>query len=340
MDQGVAFRCCAYWCWAVPCFWPLYACLNGSQLNRACDCTPMCCWLRKELSTRTVYRLYANRIEVTAPTTRIPWACCGCGSWNVDNTSVYVFDRGAFGFQRVPCCSSSHCCCCWEPFGGVIGRQRCPCNGSPWPRLLSDCGGWWCDEWLCLYLGCHYHYHGFVDPDEVAFASNFALQVDGLFPRNDMHLKICTQAVHSSSPKFSIRLIMKSVSLRKKASKQHWMSITKLLLPSPLRPKSTPACSVLIVVAQSWRAATKLLTLSGTGHTRAQRLQSKQRACIKIMKQTCWRSCADSTKKKHHADALFVAFFAPVSAKLLAAEAFFSAQKTVITAALTKEILQ
>jgi hypothetical protein len=299
MDQGVAFRCCAYWCWAIPCFWPFYACMNGTQLNRACDCTPMCCWLRKELSTRTVYRLYANRIEVTAPTTRIPWACCGCGSWNLDNTSVYVFDRGAFGFQRVPCCSSSHCCCCWEPFGGVIGRQRCPCNGSPWPRLLSDWGGWWCDEWLCLYLGCHYHYHGFVDPGEVAFASNYALQVglDVLLLLSLGRVPDISNATGSIPPHFCVfRRITKSASLGLKTSTQHWMYTAKLLLQSLLRRKRTPACSVPIAVALPWRAATRLLTLSDNGLIRARLLLAKRLVYTKITKQTGWVSCAGSTK--------------------------------------------
>jgi|AntAceMinimDraft_5_1070358.scaffolds.fasta_scaffold133395_1 hypothetical protein len=184
MDQGSAFKCCWNLTWLMPCLWPAYPFIalevSCSRLCHVCDFTPMCCWLRKELSTRRVYRVYANRVEVTEPSTRIPWACCGCGSWNIDNTANYVFDRGAFGFTRVPCGSLSHCCCLWEPFGGVVGRQRCPCNGSPWPRLASDCGGWWCDEWLCLFCGCHYHYHGLADPDEVAFVSNFALQVRSL----------------------------------------------------------------------------------------------------------------------------------------------------------------
>ena len=175
-DEGEAFKCCANWALALPCCWPRAVSMGWNQLSSLCDCTPICCWVKKELSTRTVYRVFSNRIEVSMPSTRFPWACLGCGSWNIDNVRPYVFDRGAFGFRRVRCGSKSHCCCLWEPFGGVVGRQRCPCNGSPWPRAASDCGGWWCDEWLCLYCGCHYHYHGLADPDEAAFASNAALQ--------------------------------------------------------------------------------------------------------------------------------------------------------------------
>ena len=60
--------------------------------------------------------------------------------------------------------------------GGVVGRQRCPCNGSLWPRMTSDCGGWWCDEWVCSLLFCTYKYTGLADPDEFAFAASIALQ--------------------------------------------------------------------------------------------------------------------------------------------------------------------
>jgi hypothetical protein len=60
--------------------------------------------------------------------------------------------------------------------GQVVGRQRCPCNGSLWPRIASDCGGWWCDEWICDVLWCTYKYAGLADGDEFAFAASIALQ--------------------------------------------------------------------------------------------------------------------------------------------------------------------
>lgn len=41
---------------------------------------------------------------------------------------------------------------------------------------FSDCGGCWCEEWVCNYCGCLFVYHGLADPDEAAFASNIALQ--------------------------------------------------------------------------------------------------------------------------------------------------------------------
>lgn len=98
---------------------------------------------------------------MNTPSVRCPWGVLGCGSWNEDHVAVHYFDRGAFGFRRVPCASRFHCCCAWEPFGEVLGRQRCPCNGP-----LVDgkgtvrCGQWCCDHWLCATCCCHYHYPG------------------------------------------------------------------------------------------------------------------------------------------------------------------------------------
>lgn len=65
---------------------------------------------------------------------------------HIDNIISHPFDRGAFGFKPIRCCSPHFLCCIWPIYGEVVGRQRCPCNGSLWPRLL-DCGGCWCDEW-------------------------------------------------------------------------------------------------------------------------------------------------------------------------------------------------
>lgn len=77
----------------------------------------------------------------------------------------------------MPCATQFHCCCAWEPFGEVLGRQRCPCNG---PLLDGKgkvrCGQWWCDHWLCATCCCHYHYPGLVDAEEAATACDVALQ--------------------------------------------------------------------------------------------------------------------------------------------------------------------
>jgi hypothetical protein len=42
--------------------------------------------------------------------------------------------------------------------------------------MTSDCGGWWCDEWMCDLLWCTYKYTGLADADEFAFAASIALQ--------------------------------------------------------------------------------------------------------------------------------------------------------------------
>jgi hypothetical protein len=131
--------------------------------------------LRKEYSTRTYLRIYSNRIETNNPSLRVPWGVCGCGSWNGDAVVAHPFDRGAFGFRTVKCCVPELLCCIWPVYGGVVARQRCPCNGPLWPRLL-DCGGWWCDEWVCDVCFCSFRYFGIADPEETAFAAGIALQ--------------------------------------------------------------------------------------------------------------------------------------------------------------------
>jgi hypothetical protein len=201
IDHGSAYKACRIFLLvALPCVWPmlLKKCMDAPQLMfNSCDCSPMCCWVQKEFSTRTrwgdpltcsaftalnlpyhttSYRIWSNRISITSPTTRIPWACCGCGSWNIDNSEDFMFDRGTFGFRRILWGTHLHSCCCWEIFGGVVARQRCPCNGTPCLSPVSECPGLWCDEWLCNYCGCTYYYGGLANPDEVVFASNLALQ--------------------------------------------------------------------------------------------------------------------------------------------------------------------
>lgn len=126
--------------------------------TRNCACRLPAC---PPADQRAYLHVYSNRIEVNQPSVRCPWGVLGCGSWNEDHVAVHYFDRGAFGFRRVPCASRFHCCCAWEPFGEVLGRQRCPCNGP-----LVDgkgtvrCGQWCCDHWLCATCCCHYHYPG------------------------------------------------------------------------------------------------------------------------------------------------------------------------------------
>lgn len=156
----------------------------------------MCCWVRKEYSSRSFFRIYSNRIEVNEPQVRFPFGYLGCGSWNSDKIVVNVFDRGAFGFQHVRAGVSEYLFCCWPVYGGVVARHRCQCNGPLWNRMFTDCGrfyfflvcstwillthqflgGWWCDEWICQMMFCTYRYKGLSNPDEVAFAASIALQ--------------------------------------------------------------------------------------------------------------------------------------------------------------------
>jgi len=104
-----------------------------------CSCDESLCWLRKEYSTRTWFRVYPNRIEVNYPKVRF-FGCLGCGSWNGDQITSHPFDRGAFGFRPVRCGVRNYLCCIWNVYGGDMARQRCQCNGSLWPRFF-DCGG-------------------------------------------------------------------------------------------------------------------------------------------------------------------------------------------------------
>lgn len=104
--------------------------------------------------------LRCSRIEANYPTIRFPWGFLGCGSWNEDNVRVHHFDRGSFGFRQVPCGSPYHCCFIWEPFGEVVGRQRCPCNGPLYSHGKLNCNQWCCDHWCMTLCCCHYQYPG------------------------------------------------------------------------------------------------------------------------------------------------------------------------------------
>jgi len=143
IDQGAAFYSFTIINYIMPCYWvwDLYKCIQNPIkclvfCDGRCDFLTPCNWVRKEYSTRTVYYVYENRIVITYPKLRFPWALMGCGSWNIDHYSVNVFDRGAFGFRPVKCGTLEHLCWFFRPFGGVVGRQRCPCNGSIYPRMV------------------------------------------------------------------------------------------------------------------------------------------------------------------------------------------------------------
>lgn len=177
IDQGKGWRCMRpSWILFGP-FWLLWLIAIGiAEFFRKATCDEACCWVRKEYSKRTFFRIYSNHIEINTPHHRWPWGCCGCGSWNADLVQSHSFDRGAFGF-RVSNSKTFHSFCCLCPlYGGVVLRQRCPCNGSVWPRMFSDCNGCWCDEWICDVCFCSYKYDGLANPDEAAFAASIALQ--------------------------------------------------------------------------------------------------------------------------------------------------------------------
>ena len=173
IDQGRGCRgmrplLCTLTVLALP-FAVLYACIKSVVSSYGINCDESCLWIRKEYMARTYYHVYPDRTETNSPVCRF-FGWLGCGSWNGDNILVHRFDRGAFGFRRVPVGLFSYLCCIWPTFGWSIARQRCPCNGPPWH------GGWWCDEWICDMCFCSYRYNSMADGDEAAFASSIALQ--------------------------------------------------------------------------------------------------------------------------------------------------------------------
>jgi hypothetical protein len=178
IDQGYGYRCLRleYCCLLCPWGW-LYVLSHGlSKVCVHCTCDEACCWLRKEYSTRTFFRIYPNRIAVNHPKVRWPWGYLGCGSWNADGVLNHPFDRGAFGFSTVHCGIIDYLLGCWPVYGGTVARHRCQCNGPVWNRMCTDCGGCWCDEWVCQICFCTYRYSGLANPEEVAFACSIALQ--------------------------------------------------------------------------------------------------------------------------------------------------------------------
>ena len=149
MDQGYGFRCLRleYFCLFCPWGW-LYIVSKGlNKICVHCTCDEACCWLRKEYSTRSFFRIYPNRISINQPKVRWPFGYLGCGSWNADNVLNHPFDRGAFGFSVVHCGVIDYLLACWPVYGGTMARHRCQCNGPAWNRMFTDCGGCWCEEW-------------------------------------------------------------------------------------------------------------------------------------------------------------------------------------------------
>mmetsp|Transcript_35186 Transcript_35186/g.51673 ORF Transcript_35186/g.51673 Transcript_35186/m.51673 type:complete len:518 (+) Transcript_35186:41-1594(+) len=181
IDQGAAFGCLRpiILCLAFPPCWvyciPKVMASGVAAILGYFDCDQACCWVRKEYSTRRFIRVFSNRIEFNQPTCRL-WGMFGCGSWNTDNIQTNPFDRGAFGFRPVSSGVSAYLCCLWPVYGGAVARQRCPCNGSLWPRMFNDCNGWWCDEWLCEMCFCSFKYYQIANTDETALACSIALQ--------------------------------------------------------------------------------------------------------------------------------------------------------------------
>ena len=166
-DQGMGWRCLRpTWFIFYPYVLVWIITVGIANFMRKATCDESCCWVRKEYSSRIFFRVYSNRIETNVPFKRWPWGLCGCGSWNTDNIKVHPFDRGAFGFRSSNGKTFASMCCLCPLYGGVVLRQRCPCNGSLWPRMFSDCGGWWCDEWLCDMSFCTYKYVGLADAAE------------------------------------------------------------------------------------------------------------------------------------------------------------------------------
>lgn len=129
IDQGRSWRCIRPFLITIffyPIFIPFIALANFLKnllFSQGCSCDEVCCWVRKEFSTRGFYRVYSNRVEYNVAATRIPFGWFGCGSWNSDGILTHVFDRGAFGFKRVGGGVLSYLCGLWPVYGGTVARQ-------------------------------------------------------------------------------------------------------------------------------------------------------------------------------------------------------------------------
>ncbi len=117
IDQGMSYRCLRpiWLIYLCPFMWVHAATYGVSGELKNCTCDEICCWVRKEYSSRNYIRVYSNRIEVNQAKVR-GWGMMGCGSWNTDSVTVHLFDRGAFGFRRIPI-TYHHCCCCFPVYG-------------------------------------------------------------------------------------------------------------------------------------------------------------------------------------------------------------------------------
>lgn len=142
IDHGYGFRCfrLAYLCLLTPWGWAYILSQGINKVCQHCTCDEAFCWVRKEYSKRTFFRVYPNRIAFNHPKVRWPFGYLGCGSWNADDILNHPFDRGAFGFQRVNCGRIGLLCCTWPNYGQVLARHRCQCNGPLWNRMFTDCG--------------------------------------------------------------------------------------------------------------------------------------------------------------------------------------------------------
>ncbi len=142
IDHGQAFRCCSALTLPLEFLFKVPSAVFSGLVSTLLHCSfdQPWCWVRKEYSTRTFFRVYGNRIEINQPQLRVPFGFLGCGSWNSDQSVNHAFDRGAFGFSVVRGYSSEHSCLVFPVFGGVVARHRCQCNGPVWNRMFTDCG--------------------------------------------------------------------------------------------------------------------------------------------------------------------------------------------------------
>ena len=126
IDNGRAFRCCRpeHCLWLCPPLWPLVLAGGMNLMCQSCTtCDEMCCYVRKEYSKRTFYRVFPNRIEINEPHARL-FGMCGCGSWNADAILTHPFDRGAFGFRAVRCGTIELMTCCRATTPPYSGQQH------------------------------------------------------------------------------------------------------------------------------------------------------------------------------------------------------------------------
>lgn len=78
IDHGHGYRCYRLlYMWLItPIGWAYVAVQGLSVVCKHCSCDEACCWVRKEYSTRTLFRVYPNRIVVNQPKVRYPYGYC------------------------------------------------------------------------------------------------------------------------------------------------------------------------------------------------------------------------------------------------------------------------